>query len=138
MESYQKPEDYSALSSGEISSTVKFLCWTAIGITLYFFSGFTLTGTLMALIVVTPAVVLFSPIMVPAGIFVLLVGAGFVSSVVGATWGLSLLFEYASKKKNWTQFLFDLGRRLVRKYLQMRFGWIGWLWSLWEWVKWFM
>ncbi|KAL6216523.1 hypothetical protein ACLB2K_009746 [Fragaria x ananassa] len=133
-ESYQKPEDYSV---GETASTinVKFLSSTAVGVTLYFLSGLTLTGTLLALIVVTPAVVLFSPILIPAGVFVFLVGAGFVLSAVGAIWASSMLFKYASKKKNWTQFLFDLGLCLVRKYLKMRFGWIGWLWPLWEWIK---
>ncbi|KAL6212515.1 hypothetical protein ACLB2K_017735 [Fragaria x ananassa] len=84
-ESYQKPEDYSV---GETASTinVKFLSSTAVGVTLYFLSGLTLTGTLLALIVVTPAVVLFSPILIPAGVFVFLVGAGFVLSAVGAIW----------------------------------------------------
>ncbi|KAL6207801.1 hypothetical protein ACLB2K_018754 [Fragaria x ananassa] len=133
-ESYQEPEDYWI---GETASTinVKFLSSTAVGVTLYFLSGLTLTGTLLALIVVTPAVMLFSLILVPAAIFVYLVGAGFVLSAVGAIWALSMLFKYASKKNNWTQFLLDLGLSLVRKYLKMRFGWIGWLWSLWEWIK---
>ncbi|XP_050365724.1 oleosin L-like [Argentina anserina] len=135
MESYQNPEDY--LVGETAGTTVKFFGSIVLGITLYFLSGMTLTATLIALVVVTPVAVLFSPILVPAGILVFLVGVCFVLSVVGAIWALSLLFKYALEQKNWTQFIFDLGHSLLRKYLKMRFGWIGWLWSLWEWIKWF-
>ncbi|KAL6847672.1 hypothetical protein ACP4OV_022460 [Aristida adscensionis] len=43
-------------------------------------SALALTGTVLALIVATPLLVLFSPVLVPAGITVALLTAGFVSS----------------------------------------------------------
>uniref|UniRef100_A0A0A9A8C6 Oleosin n=1 Tax=Arundo donax TaxID=35708 RepID=A0A0A9A8C6_ARUDO len=43
-------------------------------------SGLALTGTVLALIVATPLLVIFSPVLVPAGITVALLTAGFVSS----------------------------------------------------------
>jgi len=43
-------------------------------------SGLALTGTVLALIVATPLLVIFSPVLVPAAITVALLTAGFVSS----------------------------------------------------------
>merc|ERR1712096_144224 len=56
---------------------VNFLTAVTIGATLLFLSGLTLTGTVIALITATPVLVLFSPILVPAGIVIFLVATGF-------------------------------------------------------------
>ena len=47
---------------------------------LLFLSALTLTGTVIALIVATPVMVIFSPVLVPAAIAVALLTTGFVSS----------------------------------------------------------
>ncbi|XP_043721209.1 oleosin 1-like [Telopea speciosissima] len=57
--------------------TVKFLTAVTIGTTLSFLSGLTLTGTVIFLVIATPVLVLFSPILVPAGIVILLAATGF-------------------------------------------------------------
>ncbi|KAH9761395.1 oleosin [Citrus sinensis] len=59
---------------------VKFLTAATIGGTLLFLSGLTLTGTVIALIMATPVLVLFSPILVPAAIAVFLATVGFLVS----------------------------------------------------------
>ncbi|XP_030530449.1 oleosin L-like [Rhodamnia argentea] len=59
---------------------VKVATATTIGGTLLVLSGLTLTGTVLALIVATPILVLFSPILVPAGIAVAVITAGFLAS----------------------------------------------------------
>lgn len=51
-----------------------------IGGTLLFLSGLTLAGTVIALIMATPVLVLFSPIFVPAAIAVFLATVGFLFS----------------------------------------------------------
>ncbi|KAL5850526.1 hypothetical protein ACOSQ4_008539 [Xanthoceras sorbifolium] len=81
--------------------TVKFLTATAIGATLFFISGLTLTGTVLALILATPILILFSPILVPAGIAVFLVIAGFFFSGgcgVAAIMTLSWIYSYVTGK----------------------------------------
>ncbi|PNT64391.1 oleosin 16 kDa [Brachypodium distachyon] len=45
-----------------------------------FLSALTLTGTVLALVVATPLLVIFSPVLVPAAVAVSLLAAGFVSS----------------------------------------------------------
>lgn len=60
--------------------TVKFFMATAIGASLLFLSGLTVTGTVIALILATPLLVLFSPILVPAGIAIFLATVGFLFS----------------------------------------------------------
>ncbi|KAK3213034.1 hypothetical protein Dsin_017740 [Dipteronia sinensis] len=81
--------------------TVKFLTATTIGATLLFLSALTLTGTVLALILATPVLVLFSPILVPAGIVLFLVFAGFCFSGgcgVAAITSLSWIYSYVTGK----------------------------------------
>lgn len=72
----------------------KFLIVVTIGAALLVLSGLTLTGTVMALIMATPVLVLFSPVLVPAGIVLFLTASGFVLSglcgmvAVAAFWWL--------------------------------------------------
>ena len=76
---------------------VKFLTAVTIGATLLFLSGLTLTGTVIALITATPVLVLFSPILVPAGIVIFLAATGFIFSGgcgVAAITALSWLYNY--------------------------------------------
>ncbi|XP_041019246.1 oleosin Ara h 15.0101-like [Juglans microcarpa x Juglans regia] len=88
-------------SSTSSRQAVKFLTAVTIGATLLILSGLTLTGTVIALILATPVLVLFSPILVPAGIVLFLVAAGLVVSggcgVVAMT-ALSWIYNYVTGK----------------------------------------
>ncbi|KAJ6924512.1 oleosin 1-like [Populus alba x Populus x berolinensis] len=66
-------------SSGQPTSrkAVKVMTAGTIGAALLVLSGLTLTGTVIALVVATPVLVLSSPILVPAAIVVFLVTSGF-------------------------------------------------------------
>ncbi|KAF7072184.1 hypothetical protein CFC21_077348 [Triticum aestivum] len=62
-------------------------------------SALTLTGTVLALIVATPLLVLFSPVLVPAAIAVTMLTAGFVSSGAfgaAAVGVLAWMYKYLS------------------------------------------
>lgn len=81
---------------------VKFLTAATIGGTLLFLSGLTLTGTVIALIMATPVLVLFSPILVPAAIAVFLATVGFLVSGgcgVTAITVLSWIYSYVKGKQ---------------------------------------
>lgn len=72
-----------------------------IGGTLLFLSGLTLTGTVIALIMATPVLVLFSPILVPAAIAVFLATVGFLFSGgcgVTAITVLTWIYSYVKGK----------------------------------------
>ncbi|XP_021890285.1 oleosin 16 kDa [Carica papaya] len=60
--------------------TVRFLTAAGIGTTLLVLSGITLTATVIGLILATPVLVLFSPILVPAAAAVVLMGTGLLFS----------------------------------------------------------
>lgn len=80
---------------------VKFLTAATIGGTLLFLSGLTLTGTVIALIMATPVLVLFSPILVPAAIAVFLATVGFLFSGgcgVTAITVLTWIYSYVKGK----------------------------------------
>lgn len=55
-------------------------------------SGLTLTGTVIALVLVTPLLVLFSPVLVPAAITLFLLFAGFVTSISLGSAGAFVLY----------------------------------------------
>ncbi|KAG5244227.1 oleosin [Salix suchowensis] len=69
-------------SSGQSTSreAVKFMTAGTIGAALLVWSGLTLTGTVIAVVVATPVIVMFSPILVPAAIAVFSVISGIVFS----------------------------------------------------------
>lgn len=93
----QKPYD----STPNSRQAVKFLTASTIGTVLLVLSGLTLTGTVIALIVATPVLVLFSPILVPAAITVFLIATGFVFSGgcgVAAISALSWIYQYVTGK----------------------------------------
>ncbi|XP_058074096.1 oleosin G-like [Magnolia sinica] len=80
---------------------VKFITAATIGAVLLVLSGLTLTGTVISLVVATPVLVLFSPILVPAGIVIFLVVTGFLFSGgfgVAALSALSWIYNYVSGK----------------------------------------
>ncbi|CAK7353106.1 unnamed protein product [Dovyalis caffra] len=56
---------------------VKFVTAGAVGAALLVLAGLTLTGTVIAVVVATPILVLFSPVLVPAAAVVFLVTSGF-------------------------------------------------------------
>ncbi|XP_021738830.1 oleosin 16 kDa [Chenopodium quinoa] len=81
--------------------TVKFLTASTIGTVLLVLSGLTLTGTVLALVLATPVLVLFSPILVPALITIFLIASGFVFSGgcgVAALSALSWIYQYTTGK----------------------------------------
>ncbi|GLT85497.1 hypothetical protein SLE2022_036860 [Rubroshorea leprosula] len=88
-------------SAPSFRQAVKFMTAATIGGGLLLLSGLTLTGTVVALILVTPLVVLFSPILVPAAIVAFLVATGFLFSGgfgVAAITALSWIYNYATGK----------------------------------------
>lgn len=81
--------------------TVKFLTAASIGTALLLLSGLTMTGTVVCLVLATPALVLFSPILVPAGIVIALATAGFFFSGgfgVAALSALAWIYNYVTGK----------------------------------------
>ncbi|KAL5558619.1 hypothetical protein UlMin_034830 [Ulmus minor] len=95
-----KPRSQSLYDSASTTrQTVKFLTAATIGTVLLVLSGLTLTGTVIGLVLATPLIVIFSPILVPAAIILFLVAAGFVSSggfgVVAIT-ALTWLYNYVT------------------------------------------
>ncbi|EEF51616.1 oleosin L [Ricinus communis] len=72
------------------------------GSSLLFLSGLTLTGTVIALALATPLMVLFSPVLLPAVIIISLIGAGFLTSGgfgFGAILVLSWIYRYVTGKQ---------------------------------------
>lgn len=71
------------------------------GSSLLVLSGLTLTGTVIALTVATPLLVIFSPVLVPAAIALCMLAAGFVASGgfgVAALSVLSWIYRYMTGK----------------------------------------
>lgn len=81
--------------------TIKFLTAATIGVSLLLLSGLILTGTVIGLIIATPLLVLFSPILVPAAIVLVLAAGGFLFSGgcgVAAIAALSWIYNYVTGK----------------------------------------
>ncbi|GAB4854349.1 hypothetical protein Ancab_022935 [Ancistrocladus abbreviatus] len=88
-------------SAPDSRQTVKFLTATTIGTVFLLLSGLTLTGTVIGLIVATPVLVIFSPILVPAAVTIFLVGSGFLFSGgcgVAALSAVSWIYSYVAGK----------------------------------------
>ncbi|TYI71957.1 hypothetical protein E1A91_D07G025700v1 [Gossypium mustelinum] len=83
--------------------TAKFLTATTLGAMFLFLSGLTFTGTVIALVMATPLMVLFSPVVVPAGLAILLVTTRFLFSGgcgVAVITALSWVHNYVQGKHN--------------------------------------
>lgn len=81
--------------------TVKFLTAATTGASLLVLSGLVLTATVIGLVVATPLLVLFSPVLVPAAFAIFLTFAGFVSSGgfgLAAIAALGWIYNYVSGK----------------------------------------
>ncbi|XP_074278266.1 oleosin L-like [Silene latifolia] len=98
----QSPLTQKLFSSAPTSrQTVKFVTASTIGTVLLVLSGLTLTGTIISVIMATPLLVLFSPILVPAVITAFLIASGFVFSGgcgVAALSVLSWIYQYVTGK----------------------------------------
>lgn len=102
MAEHHRPLSESLYHSAPSSrQAAKFVTATTIGGSLLVLSGLILTGTVLGLILVTPLLVLFSPVLVPAAIVLFLVTAGFLfsgscgaASVASLTW----IYRYVSGK----------------------------------------
>lgn len=82
-------------------NTVKFLTAAGIGTTLLVISGLLLSGTVIALVMATPLLVIFSPILVPAGVVVFLAVSGLLVSGgfgVAAMSALAWIYNYVAGK----------------------------------------
>ncbi|KAL6985489.1 hypothetical protein U1Q18_018863 [Sarracenia purpurea var. burkii] len=104
--------------------TVRFLTAAAIGAALLFLSGLTLTGTVIALVIATPVLVLFSPVLVPAGILIFLATAGFLFSgacSVAALVALNWIYNYvAGKHPPWADHVDYARMRIADKARDMK------------------
>ncbi|CAA7036843.1 unnamed protein product [Microthlaspi erraticum] len=92
---------HESASSPSTRQTVRFLTAAMIGLSLLVLSGLTLTGTVIGLIVATPLMVLFSPVLVPAVITIGLLAAGFLFSGgcgVAAATALAWIYRYVTGK----------------------------------------
>lgn len=81
--------------------TIKFLTAATIGVSLLLLSGLILTGTVIGLVIATPLLVLFSPILVPAALVLFLAASGFLFSGgcgVAAVAALAWIYNYVSGK----------------------------------------
>ncbi|THG19196.1 hypothetical protein TEA_010979 [Camellia sinensis var. sinensis] len=94
----QKPNETSPTSR----HSIMLLTTSAIGAALLFLSGLTLTGTVISLVIATPVLILFSPILFPTGIIIFLATAGFLFSGgcgVAAAAALAWLYNYIAGKR---------------------------------------
>ncbi|ERN15219.1 hypothetical protein AMTRI_Chr05g67800 [Amborella trichopoda] len=80
---------------------VKFVSAATAGAVLLLLAGLTLTGTVIVLVLATPVLVIFSPILVPAGIAIFLAVTGFLFSGgfgVAALSALAWIYNYVTGK----------------------------------------
>jgi uncharacterized membrane protein len=73
-------DDYSDHGQPAATAVAKALAAGTAALSMLLLSGLALTGTVLALIVATPLLVIFSPVLVPAAVTAALLTAGFVSS----------------------------------------------------------
>ncbi|KAL8149319.1 oleosin L-like [Apium graveolens] len=93
---YQQAHEESA-NEPKAHKVVKAATAVTAGGSLLLLSGLTLAGTVMGLAIATPLVVIFSPVLVPAAIFVFLIISGFLASGgfgVAAVSVLSWIYKY--------------------------------------------
>ncbi|XAR70513.1 hypothetical protein NMG60_11027388 [Bertholletia excelsa] len=72
-----------------------------VGGSLMVFSGLALAATVIGLVMATPLLVLFSPVLLPAATAILLIGAGFLTSGAlgtAAALGLYWMYRYTTGK----------------------------------------
>ncbi|KAJ0764620.1 putative oleosin [Helianthus annuus] len=85
--------------SPRVHQAVKAATAITAGGSLLILSGLTLAGTVIALTIATPLLVIFSPVLVPAAITLFLLAAGFLTSGgfgVAAATVLSWIYRYAT------------------------------------------
>ncbi|PRQ27581.1 putative oleosin [Rosa chinensis] len=102
--SSQKPNE--SVASRDRTSTAKVLTTGAIGATFLVLAGLTLTGTVMTLILASPVIVLFSPVLVPAGIVLFLAASGLdfsggcgMVAIMALSWLIKYASDYLAAKK---------------------------------------
>lgn len=102
MAEHQRPWSQTPYESAPSArQAAKFVTAAAIGVALLAVSGLILTGTVIELVLATPILVLFSPVLVPAGITLLLITAGLLfsgSCGVAAVAALSWIYRYTAGK----------------------------------------
>ncbi|KAL9226860.1 hypothetical protein vseg_002623 [Gypsophila vaccaria] len=93
---------YTSQHNQSARQAVKFMTASTIGTVLLVLSALTMTGTVISLIAMTPLLVLFSPILVPALGTTILIVSGFVVSGgcgVAAVTAMSWIYQYMAGKR---------------------------------------
>ncbi|KAL6977606.1 Oleosin 1-like [Sarracenia purpurea var. burkii] len=102
MAEHFQPQHQQQQSQPRSHQVVKAATAVTAGGSLLVLSGLTLAGTVVALALATPLLVIFSPVLVPAAIAVCLIIAGFLSSGgfgVAAVTVFSWIFRYVTGKQ---------------------------------------
>lgn len=98
----QQQQQYSPEHRPASNQIIKAVTAAIVGGSLLLLSGLTLTGTVISLAAATPLLVIFSPVLVPAGIAAAVLAGGFVTSGgfgVAALSVLSWMYRYATGKR---------------------------------------
>ncbi|CAL0305635.1 unnamed protein product [Lupinus luteus] len=99
--SYDTNVDVNNNNNSTSRQTIKFMTAATIGVSLMLLSGLILTGTVIGLVIATPLLVLFSPILVPAAFIIFMAASGFLFSGgcgVAAVAALSWIYNYVAGK----------------------------------------
>ncbi|CAD5170995.1 unnamed protein product [Musa acuminata subsp. malaccensis] len=103
---------------------VKAVIAAVAGMSLLVLSGLTLAWTVIALAVATPLLMIFSPVLVPAAIVVLLLAAGFLASGGLGVAALAVLWwmykDLTGKQPPGVELLEQVRQRLVSKARDIR------------------
>ncbi|CAL9160691.1 unnamed protein product [Musa hybrid cultivar] len=103
---------------------VKAVVAAVAGMSLLVLSGLTLAWTVIALAVATPLLMIFSPVLVPAAIVVLLLAAGFLASGGLGVAALAVLWwmykDLTGKQPPGVELLEQVRQRLVSKARDIR------------------
>ncbi|ESQ50281.1 hypothetical protein EUTSA_v10002154mg [Eutrema salsugineum] len=93
----------SSISPPLTRQTMRFLTAAMIGLSLLVLSGLTLTETMIGLIIATPLMVLFSPVLVPAVITIGVLTAGFLFSADKVDYAKMKISEKAKELGHYAQ-----------------------------------
>ncbi|XP_076897295.1 oleosin L-like [Bidens hawaiensis] len=96
---YQNQNQNQFFSEARVHQFVKAATAIAAGLSLLVLAGLTFVGTVIALMVATPLMVIFSPVLVPAAITLFFIVTGFLTSGafgIAAATVLTWMYKYAS------------------------------------------
>ncbi|KAJ8505273.1 hypothetical protein OPV22_006159 [Ensete ventricosum] len=115
-QSYRQGEQQQVVVKGVVAALA--------GTSLLVLSGLTLAGTVVSLVVATPLLIIFSPVLIPAAIVVLLLAAGFLASGGLGLAALAVLWwmykDLTGKQPPGAELLEQVRQRLVSKARDIR------------------